>query len=140
MFDRILIPTDGSEQANAAIEYGVALAKLSDADVHALYVIETRAQYIITVDIDDKAMREHEEWGEETVKSVVQRAEEEGLAGKGAVTKGKIAQEIVEYAQKNNIDHIVMGRRGQGAIGRYLGTTAEKVVHMSEKPVTIVEG
>lgn len=140
MIERILIPTDGSEQAEKAIDYGLELAALADAEVHALYVVETRAKYIITVDLDDEQMREYEEYGENTVREVVSRAEAAGVAGKGAVKKGKIANEIVEYAEDNTIDQIVMGRRGQGAIGRYLGTTAEKVVHMAEQPVTIVEG
>lgn len=140
MLERILIPTDGSEQAAAAIDYGLELAEIADAEVHALYVVETKAKYILTVDLDDREMQEFEEYGEGAVGEVVSRAEALGLAAEGAVRRGKVANEIVEYAMEEDIDQIVMGRRGQGAIGRYLGTTAEKVVHMSEKPVTIVEG
>ena len=139
MIDRILIPTDGSEEAEAAIDYGLKLASLTGAEVHALYVIETRASYIITVDFAGEEMKEHEQWGDETVGDVVTRATALGLEATGTVRKGKIAQEIVEYAQTNDIDQIVMGRRGQGAIGRYIGSTAEKVIHMAELPVTVVE-
>lgn len=139
MMDRILVPTDGSEGAEQAENYALDLAELTGAEVHALYVIETRATYILTIDLDSDEMEAYEEFGEKTVTKVANRAAERGLSGVGATRKGKIAPEIVDYAKEKNIDHIVMGRRGQGAIGKYVGSTAEKVIRMSDRPVTVVE-
>lgn len=138
MMDRILIATDGSEEAEPAVEYALELADLTGAEIHALYVVETGATYILTVDLGDDTRREHEAYGEETVSDVVNRGAAQGLEGVGAVRSGKIASEIVEYAEENDIDHIVLGRQGRGAVEQYMGSTAEKVVRMSHVPVTVV--
>lgn len=139
MMDHILIATDGSDQAGTAEEYAIELAEMSGADLDAIYVIETRAKYVLTVDLAGEEMKEYEAYGEETVKNVIAQAADRGIDGKGVVKKGKIAPEIVEYAHKNDIDHIVVGRKGHGSVGKYLGSTAEKVARMSNVPVTIVE-
>lgn len=137
MYDNILVPTDGSEKSEAAVEHALSLAEAYDAKVHALYVVETKATYILTVGLSDEDMEEYEKYGEETVTDVVERASERGLEGQGAIKRGKVSGEIVEYAKENDIDGIVMGRQGRGAVEKYLGSTAEKVVRMTEIPVTV---
>ena len=134
----ILIPTDGSKQAERGVAYGLGLAEELGAKVHALYVIETKATYILTVGLSDEEMEEHREYGEGVVEDVVERGKERGLEGRGVIKTGRIPQEIVDYAEENDIDHIVMGKQGRGAIGRYIGATAEKVMRMSGVPVTVV--
>lgn len=138
MYENILIPTDGSDSAQEAVDHGIELAKTVDAKVHSLYVVETEATYFITADLDDEEMDEYKEYGEELVTAVTNEASAEGVDAQGAVKVGKIAQEIVEYAEDHDIDLIVMGRRGRGSIEQYLGSIAEKVVRMSEIPVTVV--
>lgn len=138
MYDNILVPTDGSEQSETAVEHALTLAETYDAKVHALYVIEMQASYILTVGLSDEKMDEYEQYGEETVTDVVDRANERNLGGKGVLKRGNVAEEVVEYADENDIDGIVMGRQGHGAIERYVGSTAERVVRMTEIPVTVI--
>lgn len=138
MYDRILIPTDGSEQASQAIEHGLAMAEAFGATVHALYVVETEATYILTVGLGDDEMEEYRQYGEETVEEVVEAARARGLEATGAVKTGRISKEIVGYAEENDIDHIVMGKQGRGAIEKYIGGTAEKVMRMASIPVTAI--
>lgn len=138
MTENILVPTDGSDQAKKAVEYGLTLAEAFGAKVHALYVVETKASYILTVELSDEKVKEHEEYGEEVVRDVVEQASGRGLNGVGVVKTGRIPREIVDYAEENDIDAIVMGKQGQGAIGKYVGGTAEKVMRMSGIPVTVV--
>lgn len=138
MYDKILIPTDGSDQAAQAVEHGLDFAEAFGATVHALYVVETEATYILTVGLGDDEMEEYKQFGEETVADVVEAARARGLEATGAVKTGRVSEEIVEYAQKNEIDHIVMGKQGRGAIAKYIGGTAEKVMRMSGIPVTAI--
>lgn len=138
MYDHILIPTDGSEQSEPAISHGLDLAEVFDAKVHALYVIETEATYILTVGLGDEEMEEYREYGKKTVSDIAERASERGTDATGVIKTGRISEEIVEYAEANDINHIVMGKQGRGAIEKYIGGTAEKVVRMSNVPVTIV--
>lgn len=138
MVNKILIPTDGSDKVERAVEKGLEIAEVFDADVHALYVVETGATYVLTVGLSDNDMQEYEEYGDEVVSDIVARANDRGLNAGGTIKRGKVSEEIVDYADDNDIDHIVMGGQGHGAIEKYLGSTAEKVVRMSAKPVTIV--
>jgi len=138
MYENILITTDGSQKSEASISHGLELAESFDTHVHALYVIETEATYILTVGLGDDEIEEYEEYGEETISEVTDRAAERGLETTGTVKTGRISEEIVEYAEQNDIDLILMGKQGRGAIEKYLGSTAEKVARMSDIPVTIV--
>lgn len=139
MYENILIPTDESKSSEAAIEHGLSLAEAFGSTVHSLYVIETKASYILTVSLSDEDMDEYQEHGEELVTEVVKQADARGLDGVGVVKSGRVAEEIVEYAEKNDIDGIVMGAGGRSAVDMYLmGSTAEKVVRTSDVPVTVV--
>lgn len=138
MYDNILIATDGSEKSEPGVSHGLDLAEAFGAHVHGLYVVETEATYILTVGLGDDQMEEYREYGEETVSDVANRASERGLDGTGVVRTGSIAAEIVDYAEENGVDLIVMGKQGRGAIEKYLGSSAEKVARMSDIPVTIV--
>lgn len=139
MIERVLIATDGSDAAGRAEEYALSLAELAGAEIHALYVVETKAKYILTIDLEGEEIERYEEYGEETVTDVVEKAQSRGLTARGVVRKGKIAPEIVDYATENGIDQIVMGRKGHGTIGKYVGSTPEKVIRMADIPITVVE-
>lgn len=138
MYDNILIPTDGSDEAEAAVAHGIELAKAFDAKVHALYVIETQATYILTAELGDEEMEQYRDYGEGVVENVAEQAAAAGLDATGIIKVGKISEEIVEYAHNEGVDTIVMGRRGRGSIEQYLGSIAEKVVRKSKVPVTVV--
>lgn len=138
MYDKILIPTDGSDPAARAVEHGLGLAEAFGAEVHALYVVETEATYILTVGLSDDEMEEYRQYGEDTVGQVVEEAGGRGLEATGVVKTGRVSEEIVEYAQENDVDHIVIGKQGRGAIEKFIGGTAEKVMRMSSIPVTAI--
>ncbi|GAB7020787.1 universal stress protein [Halostagnicola bangensis] len=138
MLDKILIATDGSDRVSKAIEHGLDLAEVFGAEVHVIYVIETEASYILTVGVSESEMEEYRQYGEDVVTDVVEQIEGRGLDGVGAVTTGKVAQEIVDYAKQEDIDTVVMAERGRGTLEKYLGSSTEKVVRMCPKPVTVV--
>lgn len=138
MYDEILIATDGSEASEACVEYGLDMAEATGATVHALYVVETKATYILTVGLSDEELEDYEKYGEEVVTDVAERAAERGLDAKGAVRTGRPAEEIVEYAEDRELDLIVIGKQGHGAIEQHLGGTSESVMWHSSIPVTVV--
>lgn len=138
MYEKILIATDGSEEVEPAVEHGLDLAESFGAEVHAMYVVETEATYILTVGLGDEEMEEYENYGKGVVTDVVDRAESRGLEGVGVVKTGNIAEKVTEYAEEEDIDNVIVGERGRGAIEKYLGSNAEKIVRMCSKPVTVV--
>lgn len=138
MYNNILVPTDGSESAEGAVEHAVGLAKAFDATLHVLVVVETKAQYILTLDLGDE-LEEWQEWAEDLASEVSDQAAAEGVSSRAVVRRGNVAEEIVDYADENEIDNIVMGAEGLSAVDKYLvGSTAEKVVRTSTVPVTTI--
>lgn len=139
MHDSILLATDGSEEAERAVSYGLDLADAFDAEVHALYVVETEATYVLTVGLSDEDMEEYKQYGEDTVTDVIDRASERGLDGTGVVRTGNVTEEIIDYAEDNDVGTIVMGQQGRGStLDRYIGSTAEKVMRMTDIPVLAI--
>jgi nucleotide-binding universal stress UspA family protein len=140
LYDRILVPTDGSPKGNRAVEHALALAAIHDAEVHALYVVDT-ASYAGTgmeatwTGIDD-LLRED---ADEAVAKVEALAEGTDVAVETSVVEGSPGREIVRYATDAGCDLIVMGTHGRGGIDRLLlGSVAERVVRRSAVPVLTV--
>lgn len=140
-FKRILIATDGSEYAEKAASYGMKLAKTACAEVHALYVISTQHAVITrTVKGWSEGLEESlTEKGSAAIGYVEKMGEEIGVKVTPVFLKGIPADKILEYAQENNIDLIVMGTHGLTGIKKFLiGGVAEKVVRHSRVPVMII--
>ncbi len=138
MYDRILIPTDGSKASSGALEHAITHALEYDATLYALNVVDAS---IFAADIETGALIEtHKAAGERAVSAVADRAAEAGL--ESVVTEviiGRPHREILAYSEEQNIDLIVMGTHGRTGLGRYLlGSVTEKVVRLSEVPVLTV--
>jgi nucleotide-binding universal stress UspA family protein len=137
VYDHILIPTDGSEDAAKGAEHGLELAESLGATVHALYVIDLpgapRALYIR--DDEEEMREEYEAYGDEVTGSVCTAAEEKGLECVTALRSGKPAEEIVAYAEEEGVDAIVMGAAYKGTIGTVFGSTSTRVVNSATVPV-----
>lgn len=138
MLDKILIATDGSDESEAAVDHGLGLAEAYDSEVHVIYVVETEATYIITVGVSDQELEEYRQYGEDIVSDVLERVKAHGLDGVGVVRTGKVPQEVTDYADEQDVDTVVVAERGRGAIEKYLGSNAEKIVRTCSKPVTVV--
>ncbi|MFC7139914.1 universal stress protein [Halosimplex aquaticum] len=137
-FDAILVPTDGSEVANAAADHGIELAGRADAALHALHVVDVTGFW---TDVDSPAVLSAlEEAGQRAVDDVVDRASEAGLGSvEASVSSGTPASGIVDYADDRDVDLIVMGTHGRTGLDRFLlGSVAEKVVRVSDIPVLAV--
>jgi len=145
MYRTILVPTDGSDGAAAALDHALDLADRYDATIHALNVVGD-ANFLSYGDeaatgYDTQAVREGlAERGEELVETVRERAADRGVDCVAAVCSGGPAhEEIVEYAESEGIDLVVMGTHGRRGFDRILmGSVAEKVVRLSPVPVMTV--
>lgn len=140
MYDTILIPFDGSDEARRAAEHGIELAASLGASVHTLYVIDLPGTpRTVYVSGDEQEVREdYQSYGEEVTTEVCEQAEEAGVDCSTAIKTGSPAEEIVEYAEDEGLDSIVMGSAYQGRFRAVLGSTADKVVRTSEVPVVTV--
>ncbi|ELZ25727.1 UspA domain-containing protein [Halosimplex carlsbadense 2-9-1] len=141
MGKRILVPVDGSEQAHTAFEF--VAEEFGDAEVVLLHVVNpAEAGYSAQTSIPSFS----EEWyeseraaAEELFEEIAALADGTDLSLEREIEVGKPIRAIVEFADENGIDQIVMGSHGRSGVTRILlGSVAEAVVRRSPVPVTVV--
>lgn len=136
MYDRILIPTDGSDAGRSAVEHGIGLGRVHGASVHALSVVEEPP-------VSDHRLAEIREdlkaRGKTWTRRVRDRSTAAGVPVVTAVRTGVPAKEILAYAGEHDVDLIVMGTHGRTGLHRYLiGSVTERVVRLADAPVLSV--
>jgi len=137
MYDTILIPYDGSDEAWRGAEHGIDLAAAVGASIHALYVVDLPgAPRALSIRDDEESMREeYHSYGEEVTGEICNSAADAGVECETVIRSGAPAEEIVEYADEEGLDAIVMGSAYRGKFPNLLGSTSEKVVRTSTVPV-----
>jgi nucleotide-binding universal stress UspA family protein len=140
LYDRILVPTDGSAEGRRAVAHALDLASVHGADVHGLYVVDTASYAGMPMESSWEGVSELlREDAEKAAGEVESLAADTGLDAETAVAEGSPSKEIIRYAEANGCDLIVMGTHGRGGIDRLLlGSVAEKVVRGSSVPVLTV--
>jgi len=141
IFKKILIATDGSENAQKAAAYGIDIAKATGAEVSALYVVTTEhAGTARSVMGWTDAFEEYlANKGGVATGYVEKLGNEAGVKVEPVYLKGVPAEKILEYAEESDIDLIVMGTQGLTGVQRFLiGSVAENVLRHSKVPVMIV--
>jgi nucleotide-binding universal stress UspA family protein len=137
MYDTILIPTDGSDEARKAAQHGIELAATLGATVHTLYVMDLPGvpRALSIRDDEEQVRKEYREYGERVTEEISEMANDADVECVTALKSGTVHEEIVRYAEDEGTDAIVMGTGYQGRFGALLGTVAEKVVRLSTVPV-----
>ncbi|EMA18309.1 universal stress protein [Haloarcula amylolytica] len=137
MYDHILVPYDGSDEAQRGAEHGIELAAALDATVHALYVIDLPGtpRALALRDDEEEMREEYRNYGEEVLANLGTVAEEHGVEYKTHFKTGAPSEEIVEFAENEDMDAIVLGSAFRGKLGNLLGGTTDKVVRTSSIPV-----
>ena len=138
MYDKILVAVDYSEHSDRAVAAARDLAALSKGEVWVLHLREREMGVKTGVLTPDETTAE----ANAKVAATVEALTAAGVKAHGEVRNtvfGFAAREIVGHAQEIGADVIVMGSRGRGELaGLLLGSTAHKVVHLSDRPVLIV--
>ena len=140
LYDEVLIPTDGSRTVDQTLEHALPIAATNDARVHALSIVDTRIVQAATDETRDKITEQLERESDAAVADVVERATEIGLGAVKIVQRGTPAKAILEYADENDIDLIVIGTHGKSPREKQitLGSVSERVVDRSPVPVFVV--
>ena len=148
MYDRILVPTDGSDVAEAAVDHALDLAEKYDAEVHALYVVDIDSVNISlgTEQVDRikqgrfDEMDELKEQAEAATGVVADRGAERDVDIIEHVAGGRPHKVIADYAENHDIDIIVMGSHGRAGVRRaLLGSVTERTLRSTHVPVLVVD-
>ncbi len=142
LFKNIILATDGSKYSENAVEYAVELAKISEARISAIYVVDTGAFATIPMDAAWENMYELlKTEGNEATEKVEADAKRSDVEVECFVVEGHPAEEILKLSETIPADLIVMGTLGKRGLDRFLlGSVAEKVSRNSKVPVMIVRG
>lgn len=164
MFKKILVPTDGSKSSERAGEYAISVADLEGADIILLNVIDTDyLNALAQKDLIEKIDEGLREEGREIVEKFKKKIEDEKCNGNckninwtSIIRPGKPEDVILEVADDENVDQIIMGKSGKHGrrkssifgsqkseifedIERFLlGSTAERVVRESRVSVIVI--
>lgn len=139
--NKILCALDLSDQSKSVAEYAVMLAKMSGAQIVAVYVAPTLTQYTgfhVPPNTIDNFVGEIVSGAERSMQDFVSE-NFPGIEAKGTVVVGYAAEEILTLAESEAVDLIVMGTRGRKGIDLILfGSVAEKVVKSAHCPVLTI--
>jgi nucleotide-binding universal stress UspA family protein len=136
MYDKILVPLDGSEVAQVALQHAMHMAEVFHASLILLRVApapiypessQTEAQRIV---------------GEDSQKYLVQLAkplQSQGYNVSTVVSYGKAAEEIITHAAQQHVSIIVMATHGWSGVGHWpLGSTAIQVLRGTTTPILLI--
>lgn len=138
MYDRILLATDGSDAANAAIDHAISLAAFTGATLHIVYVVDQSAATAVPEAQAYSITELLEEVGQQAIDDAVARADEHDVNLKTELRHGSAPTEIIEAADEADVDLIVMGTHGRSGLDRMLlGSVADRVIRRAEQPVLI---
>ncbi|WP_276260685.1 universal stress protein [Haloglomus litoreum] len=137
-YERILVPTDGSDAAMYAAEHTLSLAAALDATVHVCSVVDDAA---LGLDVRSaRAGAEDETAATEAVEAVVSAARERGVPETVThVEHGTPVEGILDCIEANDVHAVGMGTTGRRGTDRILlGSVAEKTVRSAPVPVLTV--
>jgi len=137
MYEKILVAVDHSEVTGRVLGAAQELASLSKGEVWVLHLQEREViprMGLVATESDADALAQ--------VETAVAALTAAGVTAHGEVRDtmfGLAAREIVEDAKKHDAGVILMGSRGRSELaGFVLGSTAHKVIHLTDRPVLVV--
>ena len=138
---RILVGVDGSIESRAAAEFAADLARKSNAQLTLAYVLPVPVPlapdgYLQSLAAWELAEREY---GMNLLRELATRLQGPGLAVETVSPSGPAAETLADLAKTGNVDLVVVGHRGRGAVSRLLlGSVADRLVQICSKPVLVV--
>jgi nucleotide-binding universal stress UspA family protein len=146
VFTRILVPVDGSDASDAAVELAAMLAHdVAAKELCFCYVVDVEAEYRDAAALDagpdaQELIEETEHEGHTYVERATARSAAAGIPSTAVVLEGEPPEAIAKLAREHAIDLIVVGTHRHKAIERLLfGSTAEKIMRHTDVPVLMVK-
>jgi nucleotide-binding universal stress UspA family protein len=139
MFRKILVAIDGSPSSEKALATAVDLAAHYQADLISLSVAEL-PEVVAMVDEVDEIRQSADEFFRKIAEAAVEYAKSRGITLRPVVVHGHAAEEILRFAENEEVNLIVLGRQGHSRIARFfLGSTTDRVSEHCHTAVMIVK-
>ena len=140
MYKRILIPLDGSPLAEQALPHAIAMAECFQSELVLLRVLIPLPSAVTTTEAAlQRAAEEAAIFAREYLDRVAAGVQERGITVQMVTIGGRPHYQIIQYAETNQVDLIVMSTRGQSGLSRWLmGSVSDRVVRGAKVPVLMV--
>lgn len=138
---KLLIPFDGSPSAVHAVQYAASVASATaPVQLILLNVQEMAAAVPHVSTADHRPSTVQEEEASRILQPAKQILEQAGVDYQAVVRVGTVASEIADYAKQAGCHALIMGTRGMSAaMNLMIGSTATRVVHLVDVPVTLIK-
>ena len=134
---KILVPLDFSEAAAPVLECAVSYAEAFDASLIVMHAADDPV--LNAPSTSDEYRQRFEEELDEELNHLVGKDVRQRVNIQLVTTSGGAAVEVCSYAEQNDVDLIIMGTHGRGAIAKMiLGSVADKVVRLAPCPVLTI--
>ncbi len=145
---KILVAYDGSAHSREALHWAIDFSLLTGAPVIVAKVVEpvemNRAYVLYEAGYGSTLIERFAEMqriDQQQMAEAVEIGKKNGVSVKTETLKGNIATALIEYAKDNNVDLIVAGTKGRGALeGMLMGSVTRNLVSLSHIPVLVVKG
>jgi nucleotide-binding universal stress UspA family protein len=133
----VLVPTDGSAGADAALDEAIDLASAIGATLHVLHVVDTASLgFDVRSAVEADTLQEEGESVVQAARETAEQAEFEDVTT--AVADGQVYREILDYVEANDVGLVAVGTHGETDFSRYtMGGVAAKIVRTSPAPVLL---
>lgn len=144
--NRILVPLDGSDWSFRAAKYAIKIAKMANAEivcVHAVVSLPSTAYANVHAGVlipwyIEESKKEAQKWYDE-VNIIAKKSGVVRLSADTILDVSSVADAIISYIERNNVDLIIMGTKGRTGLKKFLlGSVASGVLSHAKCPVLVV--
>lgn len=139
---KILWPTDFSDEAQEALVYAESFARAFKADLIGLHVVPEFpiSLYNTTVSVKGEFVRRIDMIKQDALERLEAIKEKKGIAFEPVIREGNGAKQIIKMSEENEVDLIVMGKKGLSALEKiFIGSVANQVLRSSKVPLLLTK-
>jgi nucleotide-binding universal stress UspA family protein len=142
MFQRILVPLDGSDFSKRALSEAVDLARLSGASLVLLQAVQVSytalpETYVATPDLYTQLLDQGRAEAQTNLQTTADELAGQGVKVDTVIVEGDPASAIIDY--ESDVDLVVMSTHGRSGLARFVyGSVAEKVLRHGTKPILLI--
>jgi nucleotide-binding universal stress UspA family protein len=136
--NKILLATDGSEDADLAARAAIELSNRTASELHVVHVWHD----VPTPHLHSFVRAQLKQEAEETLQKLLERIEQAGgTVAQAHLREGRTVDEILDLSEELEVGLLIVGSRGLGGVRRLLlGSVSEGIIHHARRPVLVVHG
>ena len=142
MYKKVLVPLDGSPFSECVLDHvKIMAAGCKIPEVKLVYVVEpvNPGMYDVPGKYVEEIQNAAISTAEEYLKKITAKLVANDVSASWVVLRGVVAEAILDYARKNEIDLVIMSTHGRSGVARWaMGSVADRVARQATVPVMLV--